>query len=1330
MRLSTRARRLLAGLLPGVLLLSASVALSGTAAADDTTVSSDTLRTGWDQNEPGLAPSSVTAADFGQLFSTPVNGQVYAQPIVVAGTVITVTENNWIYGMNAATGAITWSRSVGAPWPASAIGCGDLTPNIGITSTPVYDPASNSVFFIAKVNDGPDVNNPHFYLHSVNPATGVERAGWPVTIQGSPTNSPGNPFNPKTAAQRPGLLLLGGVVYAGFASHCDYGPYAGYVAGFSTTTPTMTTLWSTEAGSSSGMAGIWQSGGGLVSDGPGRILLTTGNGVSPAPGPGTSPPGNLGESVVRLQVNSDGSLTAKDFFSPSNNAMLDQNDTDFGSGGPMALPAGFGTTAHPNLLVQTGKDGRVYLLDRDNLGGNAQGPGGTDASVGPPAGPYNGVWGHPAFWGGDGGYVYQVENAGYLRAFKYGVNGSGLPVLSSAGTSASTFGYTSGSPVVTSTGTTSGSAVVWVVYSDGSTGANGQLRAYNAVPVNGQLTLLYSAPIGTASKFAVPGTDGNRVYVGTRDGNVYGFGQPTTAALTGSPTDFGNVAVKSTANATVTVTATRTVTISAITASAPFGVTAPALPVTLTSGGTLSVPVQFTPTAAGGANGTLSFTTNSGTVPFDLHGIGTQAGLGATPASLPFGTVSTGGNAALSVSIANTGTSPVTITGSTAPTAPFTVTGLPANGSTLAAGASVSVTVTYAPTAVGNQSGSLVVASSAGSVTVPLTGTAVAGASHLTITPNPVAFGSVALGQSATQIFDIANTGNITLTITKAAPPVGVFNTTTPISEGQKLAPGDIIQQSVTFSPTTAGAQSAVYSITGDDGQGAIAVQLTGTGATSGIGTTNIAAGEPATASGTQSGYPAGNATDADVNSYWESVNNAFPQWLQVDLGAANTVGKVTLQVPPATAWTTRTQTLSILGSTDGTNFTVLVPSTGYTFNPATGNSVDILFGPSTVRYLRLSFTANTGWPAGQISSFEVFPTISGTGPATLSTSPASLTFAATPVQNNSDWQTVTVTNTGTGPATLSSIATSGDFTVGSTCGTSLAPGANCVAVVTFYPTAAGTRTGALTITGNATNSPTTVALSGSGIATGSATLSANPVSMAFASTTVGSVSAASTVTITNTGTVSASVSAVAATAQFAQTNNCASLAPGSSCTVNVTFNPTGAGNVTGSLTVTSNATNSPLTVALSGTGTGNTNPTNLAPAGTMSASNYTQTYAPGNANDNNTSTYWEGTNGVWPTTLTCNLGASHSLSSLVIDLPPATAWNTRTQTLSVLGSSNGSSYTTLVGSATYTFNPATGNTVTISLPTGTTAQYVQLSFTANSVQNGAQASEFQVWGN
>ena len=383
---------------------------------------------------------------------------------------------------------------------------------------------------------------------------------------------------------------------------------------------------------------------------------------------------------------------------------------------------------------------------------------------------------------------------------------------------------------MTSTGTTSGSAIVWAVYTSGSSGGDAQLRAYDALPVSGQLHLRYSAPIGTASKFVTPATDGGRVFVGTRDGHVIGFGRPTTAALTTSPTDFGNVAVGTTAKATVTVTAARAVTVSAIATAAPFGATKPTLPVSLTAGQTLSVPVTFTPTATGGAAGGLTFTTDSGTVSVDLHGTGTKTGLGASPATVAFDDVPTGAHQTLSLNIQNTGTAAVTITSSAKPTAPFTVTGLPATGSTLAAGASVSVSVTYTPTVAGTQSSSLGVTSSGGTVTVPLTGTAVTGAAHLTLTPTSIDFGSVTVGQTLSKTFTISNTGNIQLTLTKAAPPAGVFQAPTPVSEGQTLAPGDAITQTITFTPTAAGAATGSYSITGNDGQGAILVHFTGTG--------------------------------------------------------------------------------------------------------------------------------------------------------------------------------------------------------------------------------------------------------------------------------------------------------------------------------------------------------------------------------------------------------------------------------------------------------------------------------------------------------------------
>ncbi|PBC60104.1 hypothetical protein BKI49_31030 [Streptomyces sp. Tue6028] len=809
----------------------AGAATVGARAADATTVSVDNLRTGWDPDEPGLAPSEVAASDFGRRFSTAVDGQVYAQPLVAGNTVVAATENAKVYGLDSTTGKINWTKTLGDPWPASAIGCGDLVPNFGVTSTPVYDPATRTVYLTAKINDGPDTSHPNWYVHALDASTGTERSGWPVKVQGAPVNDPGRPFNAFTAAQRPGLLLMGGSVYAAFASHCDIGPYVGYVLGVNTTSRA-TTLWASEDSSANGMAGIWMSGGGLVSDGPGRMFLSTGNGISPAPGPGSNPPGQLAESVVRLGVNSDGTMSAQDFFSPANAPTLDTNDTDLGSGAPVALPGpAFGTSGHPRLLVEIGKDGRLFLLDRDHLGGRSQGPGGTDAVLGT-FGPYEGVWGHPAAYGGEGGLVYTIGSRGPLRAFTYGVNGAGLPSLTNTGTSSGTFGYTSGSPVVTSTGTTPGSALVWAVYTDGSNGANAQLRAYDAVPVKGTLNLRFSAPIGTASKFSVPATDGGRVYVGTRDGHVIAFGRPSTAALSGGPVDLGKVAVGDTGHATAKVTATQDVTVTAVNtpAGSQFSAAPTGLPVTLHAGDTYSVPVSFSPTTPGADSSVLTFATDAGSVGLGLTGYGTRPGLTAFPSELAFGTVATGTAKTLGVSFTNTGTEPETITGTGPPDSPFGAEGLPADGTVVQPQQSVTVQVTYAPTATGDDTGSLTVTGPNGTANVLLTGSAETGQAHLTVTPTSTDFGSVAVGKSVTKTFDISNTGNIPLTITKAAPPAAPFQVTNPLSEGQVIGPEDVIHQSVTFSPTAVGAASGTYQITSDDGRGPQNETVKGTG--------------------------------------------------------------------------------------------------------------------------------------------------------------------------------------------------------------------------------------------------------------------------------------------------------------------------------------------------------------------------------------------------------------------------------------------------------------------------------------------------------------------
>jgi hypothetical protein len=297
---TARHRRLaVTGLAAGGVLLAAVTSVgSATGAAssraDEVTVSQDNLRTNWDPDEPTLSPANVSGQThgytFGQVFDTAVTGQVYAQPLVVGSTIIVATEADYVYGLNAATGAVKWTTQVGTPYAITS--CGDLSPDVGVTGTPVYDPATGDVYLVAQVMMGSD---PAYEMLGLSARTGV--IAFRKTISGTASNDPDITFNATNELARPGLLLMNGWVYAAFGSHCDHSPYVGFVDGVRISTGRLT-QWSDETGVTDNQAGIWQSGGGLMSDGPGRIFVTSGNGISPPAGPGTSPPGQLAESVT------------------------------------------------------------------------------------------------------------------------------------------------------------------------------------------------------------------------------------------------------------------------------------------------------------------------------------------------------------------------------------------------------------------------------------------------------------------------------------------------------------------------------------------------------------------------------------------------------------------------------------------------------------------------------------------------------------------------------------------------------------------------------------------------------------------------------------------------------------------------------------------------------------------------------------------------------------------------------------------------------------------------------------------------------------------------
>jgi hypothetical protein len=872
---------------------------------DVTTISQNQLRDGWDANEAGLTPAAVAGGQFGQLFATRVNGQVYAQPLVVdnpgtsvtapSTSVIAATENDNVYSLDGTTGAVQWSRSLGTPWASSVLTCNDLAPYIGITSTPVYDPNTNTVYVVAIATNGnPTATTPVDTLYALDESTGATK--WSQVISGSSSNTPSQKFNPGLERQRPGLLLLNGSVYIGFGSICDHGTYNGFVAGVNTTSPSHpVSLWAVEAGSTIEDGGIWQSGGGPVTfaNMPNSFFFTSGNGTSPPAGPGlTTTPGTLGDSLIRLDVQSNGTLKAGDFFSPVNAPLLDTTDRDWGSGGPVGLP--FGTTTYPDLILQAGKDGRLFMLNAQNLGGRG-------ATVDAPvswSGPYGGQWGHPAAFAGAGGadYVYYSGTgygvADYMRVLKFNGSNAAHPTLAEIGNSPATFGYGSGSPVVTSNGTDPSSAIVWEVNN-----AGGTLEAFNAVPVNGVLEQIWSAPLGTTAKFEVPATDSGRLYTGVRND---GSAAATGANATTCPTNFGSATYTSTdsacvglvygfgfasnppfsgtgqvtladagvggssSSATVTVTANQAMTLNSApvatstTSPSPFtadpatlnGAAISSYPVALKAGDTVSALVRFAPTVPGGATGSLELSTNAAStaVTVPLAGNGTTPGLSVEPGTLAFGAQGTGNNndpntgpipvgasEPIQADITNTSTASETVTGITGPSAPFSLTAGLANGQVLAPGQSAVVTLTYTPTTANlSDSSQLTVNYTDGQLQLPMTGASVPGSGALTPSTTSVSFSSVRLGTNATSSVTFTNTGNLPVTVSSFTQPGVPFATQVPVPSGLAIAPGDNFRLPIIYTPQSLGSVTGTYQVTYSDGHNPAvtqAVSVTGSAA-------------------------------------------------------------------------------------------------------------------------------------------------------------------------------------------------------------------------------------------------------------------------------------------------------------------------------------------------------------------------------------------------------------------------------------------------------------------------------------------------------------------
>jgi hypothetical protein len=492
-------------------------------------------RTSADTSETLLTPRNVNAREFGHKFRIPADGDVYAQPLVlpdvrladghVHDILYVATEHCSVDAWDAdvPTGHPLWHTSFVNPStgvttiPSRELRCPFIKPEVGITCTPAIDPGAGTIYVLARTREGDAAGGVRYVqrLHALDVRTGAERAGSPAEIQGAVQGSGEGAeagrlaFDPLRENPRASLLLVRGLVVLCWASSCDVSPYHGWVMAFDerTLAPRGVVVTSPDAGQS----GIWQSDTGPAADGTGRIFVITGNGRFDADHGGR----DLGNSVLALSAAAE-SLRVADSFTPFDQAALDAQDGDLGSGGPVLAGGG---ASGPARLIFASKAGKLYVLDPQHLGGyNA----GRDAGALQSFESSDGEYGAPAYWNG---HVYIQGSDAPLRdhALRAG-RLSEQPVAHAA----ATMPNPGATPTISANGARDG--IVWLIQTKpfGTEDRPAILHAFDAANVGRELwTSEQNAArdrAGTALRFTIPTVWGGKVYVGTQGGvDVYGL---------------------------------------------------------------------------------------------------------------------------------------------------------------------------------------------------------------------------------------------------------------------------------------------------------------------------------------------------------------------------------------------------------------------------------------------------------------------------------------------------------------------------------------------------------------------------------------------------------------------------------------------------------------------------------------------------------------------------------------------------------------------------------------------------------------------------------------
>jgi hypothetical protein len=514
----------------------------------------DNSRTGANLNETTLNVTNVNTNTFGLLYTRTVDDQLYAQPLVMTNVtipgkgvhniVIAATVNDTVYAFDADDPTVMapyWQTSflgpnIVAPSTDDIAGspCGtafrNISGNFGIIGTPVIDPVAGTIYVAARTKE---FNTNYVQrLHALNLATGAERGNSPVIITATyPGNGTGSisgvlTFDPYMQNQRPALALVNGVVYIGWASHCDWDPYHGWLIGYNATNLQREVVYNTAPNGHA--AGLWMAGEGPSADSGGNIYVSVGNGTV---GTNGNPRDtiNRGESFLKL-TRSGTNLTVASWFTPNNYSTLEAGDIDLGSAGLLLIP---GT----NMVFSAGKQGILYLVNADNMGGLSFS--GSDTNVVQTFTlASDGVYGSPVWWDGPGasyGYIWPASD--YLQQYKFDriTNKFVLPRFARSPNPAPS-GHPGGFLALSANGTNAGSGVVWAAHQLGSSAQGavrpGILHAYNAENVTNELwnseQLSARDSVGNFAKFVPPTVANGKVYLVTFSNrlNVYGLFTP------------------------------------------------------------------------------------------------------------------------------------------------------------------------------------------------------------------------------------------------------------------------------------------------------------------------------------------------------------------------------------------------------------------------------------------------------------------------------------------------------------------------------------------------------------------------------------------------------------------------------------------------------------------------------------------------------------------------------------------------------------------------------------------------------------------------------------